>query len=84
MQPNFEQPKFLKNLFPDYMGIPILSPTNSRKFNGKLFTTKIHGESHPISMCILVMYPKFFHVNFHVNVLLAKLPDTSTRGFLSM
>ena len=25
-----------------------------------------------------------FHTNFHVNVLLAKLPNTSTRGLLSV
>ena len=45
------------------------------------FATEIHGESHPISMRILVTYlmTGFFHVNFHVNTLLAKLPNTSTR-----
>ena len=26
----------------------------------------------------------FFQTNFHINALLAKLPNTSTRGFLSM
>ena len=57
MQPNFEQPEFSKNLFPGYTGIPILSPTNSMKFHGKIiFVTEIHGESHPVSMRILVMY----------------------------
>ena len=30
-------PNFQKNLFPDYMGIPIPLPTNPRKFNGKKF-----------------------------------------------
>ena len=41
--------------------------------------TKIHGESHPISMRILVMYlmTQYFHVNFHVNALLVKLPNGS-------
>ena len=30
--------KFSKKLFPDYTGIPILLPTNSRKFPGKNFS----------------------------------------------
>ena len=30
-------PIFRKNLFPDYMGIPIPLPTNSRKSHGKIF-----------------------------------------------
>ena len=38
------------------------------------FATEIHGESHPVSM----------HMIFHTNVLLAKLPNTSTRGLLPM
>ena len=48
--------------------------------------TEIHRVSHPVSMCIPVKYltTRYFHMNFHVNVLLAKLPNTSTRGFLSM
>ena len=48
--------------------------------------TEIHGESHPISMHIPVMYLTtwYSHVNFHVKAFLAKLPNTSTRGFLSM
>ena len=52
----------------------------------KFFMTEIHGESHPISMCIPVMYLMTwkFSCDFHINALLAKLPNTSTRGFLSM
>ena len=52
----------------------------------KFFMTEIHGESHPISMHILVTYltTQYFPMKFHVNTLLAKLPNTSTRGFLSM
>ena len=52
----------------------------------KFFGTEIHGESHPISTCILVMYLTtwYFHANFHKNVLLAKTPNTSTRRLLSM
>ena len=46
--------------------------------------TEIHGESHPISIRIPVTYlmTQYFHVIFHVNALLAKLPNTSTRGLL--
>ena len=58
MQLNFEQPEFSKNLFPGYMGIPILLP--------------------------LYLTTRYFHVNFPANMLLVKLPNTSTRGFLSM
>ena len=52
----------------------------------KNFATEIHGESHPISMCIPVTYLTtwYFSCKFPVDVLLAKLPNTSTRGFLSM
>ena len=48
--------------------------------------TEIHGESHSISMRIPVTYLMawYFHAIFHANVLLAKLPNTSTRGLLSM
>ena len=35
MQPNFK-PEFSKSLFPDYIGILIPSPTNSKKFNDKI------------------------------------------------
>ena len=57
MQPNFEQPEFPKQLFPGYTGIPIPSPTNSRKLYGeKFFAAEIHRESHPVSTRILVMY----------------------------
>ena len=53
----FQATQIFENFFPDYMGIPILLPPNYRKFNGKIFfATKIHGESHPVSMCIPVMY----------------------------
>ena len=38
VRPNFEQPEILKNLFPDYTGIPIPLPTNSRKSRGKNFS----------------------------------------------
>ena len=60
--------------------LSILLPTNSRIFCGKLFATKIHRESHPVSTCIPAMYLTtwYFHANFHVNTLLAKLPSTST------
>ena len=58
-------------------------PGNSMVKN--IFATKIHGESYPVSMPLLVMYlmTQYFHTNFPVNALLAKLPNTSTRGFLS-
>ena len=49
----------------------------------KIFATKIHGESHPISMHIPVTY-LMTHAKFHINELLAKLRNTSTRGLLSM
>ena len=39
----------------------------------KIFVTKTHGESHPISMHISQL--RLFHMNFHVNTLLAKLPN---------
>ena len=50
----------------------------------KFFATEIHGESHPVSTCILVMYlmTRYFHMIYHANALLAKLPNTSTRGLL--
>ena len=38
VRPNFERPEILKNLFPDYTGIPIPLPTNSRKSRGKNFS----------------------------------------------
>ena len=52
----------------------------------KVFMTGIHGESHPVSTRIPITYlmTRIFHKNFHVNTVLAKLPNTSTRGFLSM
>ena len=58
-------------------------PRNSME---KIFTTEIHEESHPVSTHIPVMYltTQYFHANFHVNALLAKLRNTSTRGFLSV
>ena len=31
-----------------------------------------------------ILHDSFFQANFHVNMLLAKLPNTSPRGFLSM
>ena len=41
----------------------------------KIFMTEIHGESHPVSMHIPVMYPMtwYFHMDFHINALLVKL-----------
>ena len=57
MQPNFERPEFLENLFPDYTGIPIPLPTKFQEILQEIsFMTEIHGESHPVSMRILVMY----------------------------
>ena len=48
----------------------------------KFFVTEIHGESHPISTRIPVMHltTQYFTCDFSRNVLLAKLPNTSTRG----
>ena len=48
----------------------------------KIFTTKIHGESHPISTCIPVTHltTRYFTRDLSHNMLLAKLPNTSTRG----
>ena len=48
--------------------------------------TEIHRESHS---CINahtgnVPYNLVFHAKFPANALLAKLPNTSTRGFLSV
>ena len=47
----------------------------------KFFTTEIHGESHPISVHIPVMYltAQYFAHEFSHNALLVKLPNTSTR-----
>ena len=48
----------------------------------KIFDTKIHGESHPISTRIPVMHLMtwYFTRDFSRNALLAELPNTSTRG----
>ena len=48
----------------------------------KFFATEIHGESHPVSMCILATHLmiQYFTHDFSRNTLLAKLPNTSTRG----
>ena len=48
----------------------------------KIFTTEIHGESHPVSMRILVTYliASYFTRDFSRNELIPKLPSTSTRG----
>ena len=46
--------------------------------------TEIHGESYPVSTYIPVTYlmTQYFYMIFHANALLAKLPNTSTRGLL--
>ena len=48
----------------------------------KFFVTKIHGESHPVSMHISVLHLTtwYFTHDFSCNALLVKLPTTSTRG----
>ena len=48
----------------------------------KFFVTEIHGESHPISMRILVMHQMtwYFTRVFSRNALLVNLPNTYTRG----
>ena len=48
----------------------------------KFFVTKIHRESHSISMRIPVMHlmTQYFTCDFSCNALLANLPNTSTRG----
>ena len=51
VRPNFEQPKFSKNLFPDYMGIPIPLPTNSRKSRSKNFLRPKFTENHILYQC---------------------------------
>ena len=50
MQPNFKQPKFLKNLFPGNSTV-------------KIFATEIHGESHPVSMHIPVTYLMTWYIS---------------------
>ena len=48
----------------------------------KFFAAEIYGESHPVSMHILVTYLMtwYFSRDFLINMLLAKLPNSSTRG----
>ena len=48
----------------------------------KIFHDQIHGESHPISMHILVIHliARYFTRDFSHNPLILKLPSTSTRG----
>ena len=70
------------------MGIPILVQIKLQEIfqvNGS--ATKIHGESHScINMhTVTVPYDSVcFHAKFLMTALLVKLPNTSTRGFLSM
>ena len=48
----------------------------------KIFVTKIHGESHPVSMRILVIHliAQYFTRDFSRNALIPKLHNTYTRG----
>ena len=47
MQLNFEQLNFMKNLFPEYTGIPIPVPTKLQEiFLANFSVTEIHRESH--------------------------------------
>ena len=87
MQPNFEWPNFTKYLFPEYMGIPIPVPIKYRKFSTVNFSaTKIHGEfySHINVHTITIFITQYFTHDFLMTTLLVKLPNTSTRGLLSM
>ena len=47
----------------------------------KIFVTEIHGESHHVSMRILVKHLKtrYFTLAFSHNTLIPKLPNTSIR-----
>ena len=48
----------------------------------KFFTTEIHGELHPVSTRTLVTHQIawYFTRDFSRNLLIPKLPSTSTRG----
>ena len=66
------------------MGILIPLTINSTKFHGKkVLQLKFTENLIPISMHIPVTYLTtwYFHTNFPTNALLAKLPNTSTKGF---
>ena len=83
MRPNFEQPDFRKI----YFLITQASQYHYQQIPGnpmakKIFATEIHGEAHPISARILVTHltTRYFTHDFSHNVLIAKLPNTSTRG----
>ena len=82
MRPNFEQPEFSKI----YFLITWVSQYRYQQIPGNpvvtFFMTEIHRESHPISTRILVTYlmTRYFTHDFHVIALLAKLPNTYTRG----
>ena len=64
------------------MGIPIPVPAKiTGNFPGIFFVTKIHRESHShINMHTITTW--YFSCIFLVTTLLAKLPNTSTRGLL--
>ena len=88
MQLDFEKPDFMKNLFPGYTGIPILAPIKiTGNFPHNFSVTEIHREfySHINMHSITVIHDSvFLNEFFLVTALLARLPNTSTSGLLSV
>ena len=59
MQLNFEQPDFIKKIFPGYIGIPIPVPIKiTGNFPSKFSATEIHGEFYS---CINVYVVTIIH-----------------------
>ena len=76
----------MKNLFPRYIGIPILVPANIQEFPWIFSVTEIHGEFSPhiLQDTNTVTTDSVVYMgNFMVTILLAKLPSPLVEDFSS-